>query len=243
MLDVIGAALLLGFVLSFSLGPVFFELINTSLRKGFKSALLMELGVLLSDLIYLFLALFSAQKAIEYLTEYPGIKYIFGSIFLLFGAFSIIKNLKPPKIEINACDIQEDQEEEQEILDNLESLNIPEKIKVNYIANLMKGLALNSLNPSVLVFWIVVCSTSIKSLGLDNNGIFLFFSVTLGMMLAVDILKIYFASKLQQYITPKILQIIGLSIGIIMLGVAIYIFLVGFDLPQDPIQDSLETTQ
>lgn len=233
MIDIISAAIFLGFILSFSLGPVFFELINTSLRKGFKSAMLMEIGVLLSDLIYLFLALFSAQKAIEYLTEFPSIKYVFGGIFILFAAFSIIKNLKPPKIDLTKYYPDQESEEEKEIRENLESLKIPEKIKNNYIANLMKGLALNSLNPSVLVFWIVVCSTSIKSLDLDTRGIFMFFSVTLGMMFAVDVLKIYFASKLQKYITPRILQVIGISIGVIMFSVGCYIIFVGFDLPND----------
>jgi threonine/homoserine/homoserine lactone efflux protein len=237
MFDIITTALILGFVLSFSLGPVFFELINTSFRKGFKAAMLMEVGVLLSDLIYLFLALFSASKALEYLNKYSWINYIFGAIFILFGIFSIIKNLKPPKLDFNDCDEECQDEEEDEILDNLESLNIPDGIKVNYIGNLMKGVALNSLNPSVLVFWIVVCTSSIKKLHLDNQGIIIFFSATLGMMFAVDVLKIYFASRLQKYIKPKVLQVIGISIGLIMLGVGLYILFVGFEIPQEEFLD------
>lgn len=239
MIDIITTAIILGFVLSFSLGPVFFELINTSLRKGFKAAMLMEVGVLLSDIIYLFLALFSASKALEYLNKYSWINYIFGGVFILFGIFSIIKNLKPPKVNFNSNDDSSDDKESDEILDNLDTLNISENIKVNYIGNLMKGVALNSLNPSVLVFWIVVCTSSIKKLHLDNQGIFIFFSATLGMMFFVDILKIYFASKLQQYINPKVLQVIGISIGLIMLSVGLYILIVGFDLPQE---EFLETT-
>ncbi len=101
MFDIISAAIVLGLLLSFSLGPVFFELINTSLRKGFKAAFIMELGVLLSDIIYLFLALFSAHKAIEYLNEYPWINVVFGIIFLVFGLFSIIQNFKPPEVNFN----------------------------------------------------------------------------------------------------------------------------------------------
>ena len=238
MFDLITTAIILGFVLSFSLGPVFFELINTSLRKGFRAAILMEIGVLLSDIIYLFLALFSASKALEYLNKYSWINYVFGGVFILFGVFSIIKNLKPPKIHFNTQNDNSENDSDNEILDNLESLNISENIKVNYIGNLMKGIALNSLNPSVLVFWIVVCTSSIKKLHLDNQGIFIFFSATLGMMFFVDILKIYFASKLQQYINPKLLQIIGISIGLIMLSVGFYILLVGFDLPQEEFLES-----
>lgn len=239
MIDIVTTAIILGFVLSFSLGPVFFELINTSLRKGFKAAMLMEIGVLLSDIIYLFLALFSASKALEYLNTYSWINYVFGGVFILFGIFSILKNLKPPKVEFNPSSDGNDKDEENELLDNLDSLTLSENIKVNYIGNLMKGIALNSLNPSVLVFWIVVCTSSIKKLHLDNQGIFIFFSATLGMMFFVDILKIYFASKLQQYIKPKVLQAIGISIGLIMLSVGLYILIVGFDIPQE---EFLETT-
>lgn len=238
MFDIITTAIILGFVLSFSLGPVFFELINTSLRKGFKAAMLMEIGVLLSDIIYLFLALFSASKALEYLNKYSWINYVFGGVFILFGIFSIIKNLKPPKVEFNSPDDSTDCDTSDELLENLDSLNLSENIKVNYIGNLMKGVALNSLNPSVLVFWIVVCTSSIKKLHLDNQGIFIFFSATLGMMFFIDILKIYFASKLQRYINPKVLQVIGISIGLIMLSVGLYILFVGFDIPQEEFLDS-----
>lgn len=229
MVEIIFTALGLGLFLSFSFGPVFFELINTSLRKGFRSALLMEIGVLFSDIVYLFLALFSAQKAIEYLESYPNSKYIFGGIFLVFGLFSIIKNLKPSSIGIEKLNTPKNEAETEQFIDNLESLHIPEKISENYIGNFMKGLALNAINPAVLIFWISVCSTSIKSLDLDNRGILIFFTVTLGMMFAIDILKIYFASRLQKYITPKFLQIIGICIGIIMIGAGLLILIYGID--------------
>jgi len=233
MLNIVLTALGLGFFLSFSLGPVFFELINTSLRRGFKAAFLMEIGVLFSDIIYLFLALFSASKAIEYMSAFPNIKYAFGSVFLIFGIVSVIKNFKPSDVLIDNLNKPKDFKATEEFLDNLDALHIPEKIKTNYIANFMKGLALNAINPSVLVFWIVVCSSSIKSLDLDNQGILIFFTITLGMMFGIDILKIYFASKLQKYITPKSLQIIGIGIGVIMFGVGIYIMLAGFEIPTE----------
>ncbi len=241
MFDIVTTALILGFVLSFSLGPVFFELINTSLRKGFRAAMLMEIGVLLSDIIYLFLALFSASKALEYLNKYSWINYVFGGVFILFGIFSIIKNLKPPKVAFHLSEEDVNNDQNEELLENLETLNLSENIKVNYIGNLMKGMALNSLNPSVLVFWIVVCTSSIKKLHLDNQGIFIFFSATLGMMFFVDVLKIYFASKLQKYINPKVLQTIGISIGLIMLSVGLYILIVGFEIPQEEFLESPQT--
>ena len=229
MAEIVFTALGLGLFLSFSFGPVFFELINTSLIKGFRSAFLMETGVLFSDIVYLFLALFSAQKAIEYLESYPNSKYIFGGIFFVFGIVSIIKNLKPSNLSIEKLNEPRNEEATEEFLKNLDALHIPEKIKVNYIGNFMKGFSLNAINPAVLIFWISVCSTSIKSLDLNNSGILIFFSITLGMMFAIDILKIYFASRLQKYITPKFLQIIGICIGIIMIGAGLLILIYGIE--------------
>ncbi|MEZ7900501.1 MAG: threonine/homoserine/homoserine lactone efflux protein [Urechidicola sp.] len=229
MIEIVLTALGLGLFLSFSFGPVFFELINTSLRKGFKAAFLMETGVLFSDLVYLFLALFSAQKAIEYLEHYPNSKYIFGGIFFIFGIVSIIKNLKPSSLSIEKLNKPRNEEDTEEFLKNLDALHIPEKIKVNYIGNFMKGFSLNAINPAVLIFWISVCSTSIKSLDLNNAEILIFFSITLGMMFAIDILKIYFASRLQKYITAKFLQVIGICIGIIMIGAGLMILIYGID--------------
>ena len=54
--------IIFGFLLSFLLGPAFFVLIETSIKKGFKSAVFLDLGILLSDAIYLLASLFVAEK-------------------------------------------------------------------------------------------------------------------------------------------------------------------------------------
>ena len=46
----------IGFLLSIMMGPVFFILIETSIRKGFRAAVAFDLGVLFSDAIYILLA-------------------------------------------------------------------------------------------------------------------------------------------------------------------------------------------
>ena len=45
-----------GFVLSIMIGPVFFVLLETSIRRGVRSALAVDLGVLISDVIYILIA-------------------------------------------------------------------------------------------------------------------------------------------------------------------------------------------
>ena len=46
------------------LGPAFFILIETSIKKGFKAAIFLDIGIILSDAIYLLAAFFVAEKII-----------------------------------------------------------------------------------------------------------------------------------------------------------------------------------
>ena len=53
MLDLILKGIVTGFVLSIMVGPAFFVLLETSIRKGARAALSFDAGVLLSDFIYI----------------------------------------------------------------------------------------------------------------------------------------------------------------------------------------------
>ena len=54
--DLILKGVVTGFVLSIMIGPVFFVLLETSIKKGVRAALALDLGVLLSDLLYILIA-------------------------------------------------------------------------------------------------------------------------------------------------------------------------------------------
>ena len=53
MLDDILAAIPFGIILAFTIGPVFFVLLETGATKGFKSALIFDLGVILADIVFM----------------------------------------------------------------------------------------------------------------------------------------------------------------------------------------------
>ncbi len=54
MLTDLFTAISIGFFLSFVLGPVFFVLIETSITKGFRAAISLDLGVVLADVFLLY---------------------------------------------------------------------------------------------------------------------------------------------------------------------------------------------
>ena len=52
-MEIIQNGVVFGILISFMLGPAFFILIETSIKKGFKAAIFLDIGILLSDAIYL----------------------------------------------------------------------------------------------------------------------------------------------------------------------------------------------
>tara|TARA_B110000967_G_scaffold133810_1_gene136599 strand:+ start:324 stop:929 length:606 start_codon:yes stop_codon:yes gene_type:complete len=193
------------------LGPAFFILLETSIKKGFKAAVFLDLGILLSDAIYLLAAFFVAEKINIWLTTNSFVKYIAGSVFITLGITFIYKNLlQIKKTNVAARDVKE-----------------IEAVKTNIIIYpfqlIIKGLGLNAINPGVLIFWIAASTYATKELNLGDLQLISFFGITLLTMFMVDILKIYFSSRLKEKLNNKVLSIIGMLIGCLMVffGVAI----------------------
>ncbi|MEZ4889043.1 MAG: LysE family transporter [Crocinitomicaceae bacterium] len=56
MIDLILKGIVTGFVLTVMIGPVFFVLLETSIKKGVRAGLALDFGVFLSDVIYVLIA-------------------------------------------------------------------------------------------------------------------------------------------------------------------------------------------
>tara|TARA_B100000927_G_scaffold107414_1_gene86861 strand:- start:564 stop:1214 length:651 start_codon:yes stop_codon:yes gene_type:complete len=203
--------IIFGFLLSFLLGPAFFVLIETSIKKGFKSAVFLDLGILLSDAIYLLASLFVAEKINSWLNENSYIKYIAGSIFILLGLISIYRNYSNLKTENN-------------LSNNLSGIETNTDDIVYPLQLIIKGLGLNAINPGVLVFWIAACTYATNELNFEGIQLMYYFGTTLITMFSIDLLKIYFSSKLKTTLTNKTISILGISIGclLIFFGFAVY---------------------
>ena len=91
MLEDIQAAIPLGILLSFMIGPVFFVLLETGATKGFRAGLVFDLGVILADVVFLIIAYFSSYQLLENLSNQPGL-YVFGGVILLLYGITIYFN-------------------------------------------------------------------------------------------------------------------------------------------------------
>ena len=86
----------IGFLLSVMVGPVFFVLLETSITKGIRAALALDIGVFISDILYILFAL-SFVDQISSINSGEN-KLIFGfiggSIFIIYGTFYFFKKSK-----------------------------------------------------------------------------------------------------------------------------------------------------
>ena len=210
-MEIIQNGIAFGILISFMLGPAFFILIETSIKKGFKSAIFLDIGILLSDAIYLLAAFFVAEKINLWLTTNSFVKYIAGSIFIILGVVAVYKNIIQIKLKTSQ-------------IKDLKGIETDSSKKIIYpIQLLIKGLGLNAINPGVLIFWIAASTYATNELKLGDFRLLSFFGVTLLTMFTVDVLKIYFSSKLKEKLNNKVLSIIGILIGglLVFFGVVI----------------------
>lgn len=194
MTEAIISGLLLGGVLAFMVGPVFFLIINTSVKKGFLPAAMLAVGVLLSDAMFVIMTWYGSSL-IFYMKEHDRAIGIAGGLLIL--AFGIFTFLRQPTVHADA-------------------LEIPDDSKTRII-DIIKGYTMNTLNPSVLLFWIGVAGMITVNEHITGSYSMLFYCCTLGMVFSTDLLKAWAASRLKGVITGTILlwmnRVAGLALG------------------------------
>ncbi|RNL83440.1 LysE family translocator [Sinomicrobium pectinilyticum] len=206
MMQDILAAIPWGILLAFTIGPVFFVLLETSALKGFRAGISFDLGVVTSDILFILIAYFSTNQILEKLKDDPAL-FIFGGVLLLcYGVISYVKI----KRDFRRND------------DNLEDLVIPKK---NYMALYIKGFLLNFINIGVLGFWLGIIIVFGPKLDMEPDRITTFFGTIIITYLVVDGIKIILAKQLKGKLTPwriyKVKRVI--SIVLMVFGIALII--------------------
>lgn len=212
MFQDIAAALLPGIILSFMIGPVFFVLLETSVVKGFKAALVFDLGVVLADIIFILIAYFSSYRLIQSIKDDPAL-YIFGGLVMLtYGIISLIKNKKAEK--------------------NIDEEDPAELAKNNYFSLFIKGFFLNFINVGVLGYWLLILITIGPQLKLDPTRMFTFLATMVLMYFITDIFKILAAKQLRKQLNPKNILLIKKFISFVLIISGVFILSQGL-LPKD----------
>ena len=96
MINDILAGIPWGIFLSFMIGPVFFILLETSIIKGFRAALVFDLGVVLGDIVFIAIAYLGSYRLIQSLKDQPAL-FIFGGVLMFFYGIISFLQLKKKK--------------------------------------------------------------------------------------------------------------------------------------------------
>ncbi|MBE8724857.1 LysE family translocator [Flavobacterium hungaricum] len=203
MINDIVSGLPWGLFLSFMVGPVFFILLETSITKGFRAAIVFDFGVVLGDIFFIAIAYLGSYRLISSLKDKPAL-FIFGGIIMLaYGIISFVRLKNNEKMD--------DEEIDRDI------------IKRNYGSLFIKGFLLNVINIGVLGFWLAVIISVGPKLEMQNSRMITFFASVIITYLLVDCFKILLAKQLKSKMTPnnilKIKKII--SIVLMVFGVAL----------------------
>jgi len=181
-------------MLAISVGPIIFSIIKQSINNGHKGGFTFVAGVSASDITLVLISqLFT--ELFRYLLEYKKTIGIGGSI-LLIGIGIYVLFFK--KVSIN-------EEGKQEI----------KMTGRDYIKTFLSGYFMNTLNPGVIGFWLVIATSVV---GLSFTYRLIMFSTCLAFVLSTDIAKVLLAGSIRQKLTPHNIHILNKISGLILMG-------------------------
>lgn len=193
--------LLLGVILSISVGPVIFAIIKQSINNGHKAGYLFVAGVSASDISLVLVCNFFTTLFNTALSHKTPIA-VAGSIFLIgVGIYTLFFK---------------------KVLTD-EDNNIAEKKfrKRDYAAIFLSGYFMNTLNPGVFLFWFAWTAAIMadsQTAEHPSEYRFIVFATCLVFVLLSDILKVVLAGKLRSRLTAKNLHYINKLSGLILIG-------------------------
>ena len=208
----------IGFLLSIMIGPVFFVLLEISITKGFKAAMIFDLGVLLSDLFYIIISLFFAYqlKGLGDVKNNLILSVLGGTLFIAYGVYNLF--FKQVKMGAEALD--------QDLLDSEDKAIKSNKNKDNSML-VLKGFMLNLLNPGVVIYWLAIIAKGFDLVApYDSDAhIVIFIAIILVTFFGIDCLKAYVANKLKPLVTTGLLKGLNWLIGIVFMGTGLFLIL------------------
>ena len=196
----------LGILLSFSFGPLFFILLETSISKGIKQAFFIDVGVVAADITFFSVAYFGASKLITEENQ-PALFVLGGVLLSSYGVLSFFKTYKKRKKQQKG------------------------KVKVIQTPNLfslaIKGYLLNIINVAVLFFWTGVLFVIGPKFEMETGKTWLFFLATVSTYILVNLCKYYFASKLKTKLTDSILYKMKQVLNLFVFVFGVYLVVSG----------------
>jgi threonine/homoserine/homoserine lactone efflux protein len=199
---------ILGLVISVTIGPAFFAIIQTGITRGFRSGVLLALGIVISDITLILLAYLGAYTLFE--TNGDSVYNLYlgiggGVLLIAFGAVTFTR--KPEAFKRRNPKY---------------TAPVKEPGPLTFI---LKGYFMNIVNPFLILFWFAAMSWVRQNAPQGHllNYAVTFFSGTLIVVFLMDLLKSFIGNKIKKYLTLRLLfwinKIVGITLAVF--GVAL----------------------
>lgn len=212
MIFIEGIIVGLSFALMMGFGPSFFTLIQTSINRGFKSAMFLDIGIILNDIMVVALMMMTnLQFNIndEKSLLYPGLAA--SIILIIFGIYTF--TLSPNKI----IHISENNNQK------IDKMNDKFDDDAKWYFYISKGFVINIFNPFVWIFWMTCVATASGNFGGDKDSLIIFFSGIFLTAIVFDTLKALGAYSLKRFFTDTMLKRLNQGTGIILIIFGLFI--------------------
>lgn len=214
MINALLKGLAISLLLIFSVGPVIFTTIKQTVNHGRRGGFSFIIGVWISDLIWVVLSN-GFSEAIKTLLHFKIPIGIAGCVFLIgMGIyFAFIKKVEPRRLQ-EPVEIAGDE-------------YTPTGKRTNYFAIMSSGFIINTLNPAVISFWVIMAA-SLASVYSFYDRIIIF-TTCLGVTMIADVGKVLGAGYIGKKLSDRVILIINrvsgalyLAFGFIILAGIIY---------------------
>jgi threonine/homoserine/homoserine lactone efflux protein len=191
--------LLMGFAVVLPVGPLNLEIIRRALRFGALEGIILGLGAIAADIIYLFLLSVGYLSLLNnaHLLHIIG---IVGSFIIAYFGYRAI-------------------------VDSSSSMNNEKVIPQSYFKQGLQGFLIAFFNPFVILFWL---SLSSQIAALTNNSLSLFALTAFGVVLSAIIWLVFLNTLIhftKNKLNHRFIKTINWIGGLLLIGIAIYGFI------------------
>ncbi|WP_416440010.1 LysE family translocator [Phnomibacter sp. MR] len=201
-MDILLKGIGLGLFLSIAVGPIVFAILKVSMKLGHKAGYAFIAGVSLSDVLLVLMGNLAAELVRSALRYDDWIAAGGALILIGMGAYSLVFGKDPTD-------------------DHTNDLNLTFRRR-DLLRFSLQGFFMNLINPGPIFFWLTTC-TAFAFLPLRERT--LLFAACLITVLATDIAKVFFASRIRRLLTPRTLHKIHQLSALILIGFGLAIFI------------------
>ena len=202
-MDFLIQGVLLGLVLSYLPGPLFFGLLQVGIERGFRAAVSYAAGIWVCDIFFVLITYFGVSYLLA-LTQVKGFNIVLamtgGGILIFTGLGTLLT--RPSYLQI-----------ETKVIDHVSRFGI-----------FLRGFFFNLFNPGTIFFWLGI-SSQLSAHQPGPERALLFFGGMWSGLVSSDILKAYLAKQIKEKLTGQVIRYIKTLISFMLIGFGIFLIL------------------